>query len=226
MSRKYYEAYDDRYRQVHGQDLQWFSDAPSPIVVETIDGFDLSPKARFLEIGCGEGRDAYPLLRKGFDLLATDISPEAIAFCRRKFPDFASHFQVLDCVAGSLERQFDFIYGVAVLHMLVSDEDRNAFYRFIFEHLTSKGIALICTMGDGSFARQTDVRTAFNVGERIHEASGKTVQIAGTSCRIVTFQTFEEELAQNRLHVLKKGITAVEPDFPQMMYAVVKRRNT
>lgn len=222
MSRKYYEAYDDRYQQIHEQNLQWFSETASPIVAETIRAFALSPQAKLLEIGCGEGRDAYPLLSRGFDLLATDISPEAIAFCKGKFPQFASRFQIADCVAGRLDGQFDFVYAVAVLHMLVSDEDRNAFYRFIRGHLAPEGIALICTMGDGTFQRQTDIRRAFDLHERIHEPSGKTVQIAGTSCRIVNFQTFEAELAQNGLDIIKKGITAVEPDFPQMMFAVVK----
>lgn len=224
MSRKYYEAYDDRYQQIHKQNLQWFSEAPSPIVVETIRAFDLTPQAKLLEIGCGEGRDAYPLLTQGFDLLATDISPEAIAFCQRKFPEYASHFQVADCVAGTLDGQFDFVYAVAVLHMLVSEEDRNGFYCFIRTHLTRDGIALICTMGDGTFERQTDIRTAFDLCERIHEPSGKTVQIAGTSCRIVNFQTFETELAQNSMRVIKKGVTVVEPDFPRMMFAVVQGR--
>ena len=226
MPRKYYEAYDDRYQQVHGQNLQWFSEVPSPIVAETIRAFDLSPQARCLEIGCGEGRDAYPLLAQGVDLLAADVSPEAIGFCRQKFPAFASRFQVADCVAGTLDGQFDFVYAVAVLHMLVSDDDRNAFYRFIREHLLPNGIALICTMGDGTFERQTDVRTAFDLHERIHEASGKAVQIAGTSCRIVNFKTFEAELAQNGFDIIQEGVTAVEPDFPQMMFAVVKSRRS
>lgn len=222
MSRKYYEAYDDRYLQIHEQDLQWFSEVPSPIVMETIRTFDLSPQAKLLEIGCGEGRDAYPLLLQGFDLLATDISSEAIAFCRRKFPEFAFRFQVVDCVAGMLDGRFDFIYAVAVLHMLVSEDDRDAFYRFLRAHLTPDGIALVCTMGDGAFERQSDIRTAFDRHERIHEPSGKKVQIAGTSCRIVNFRTFDAELTKNGLEVIKEGVTAVEPDFPQMMFAVVK----
>lgn len=222
MQRKYYEAYDDRYQQIHKQNLQWFSEIASPIVAETIGAFGLSPRAKLLEIGCGEGRDAYPLLTRGFDLLATDISPEAIAFCRRKFPEFASRFQVVDCVAGMLDGQFDFVFAVAVLHMLVSEDDRNAFYRFIRGHLAPDGIALICTMGDGTFERQTDIRTAFDLHQRIHQPSGKAVQIAGTSCRIVNFRTFEAELAKNGLAIIREGVTAVEPDFPQMMFAIVR----
>ncbi len=221
---KYYAAYDDRYRQVHEQNLQWFDKNPSPVVSEIICEFSVSHQHRLLEIGCGEGRDAYPLLKQGFDLLATDVSPEAIAFCRKKMPDYAERFQILDCVTERLSDTYDFIYAVAVVHMLVPDADRNAFYDFIRRHLKSNGIALICTTGDGSIECQTDIRTAFDIQNRIHEQSGKAVQIASTSCRMVNFQTFENELEQNGLVVIKQGITAIEPDFPQMMFAVVKVR--
>lgn len=223
MERKYYEAYDARYRQVHAQKLQWFYENASPVVAETIHEYAILLRHKLLEIGCGEGRDAFALLQRGYDLLATDVSSEAIAFCRKRLPDHAERFQVLDCVAGELDSTFDFIYAVAVVHMLVPDEDRNAFYGFIRKHLKPTGIALICTMGDGSLERQTDIRTAFEIQERVHEQTGKALQIASTSCRMVSFQTFDEELARNGLSVIKQGITAIEPDFSQMMYAVVRR---
>ena len=222
--KKYYEAYDDRYKQIHEQDLQWSSEMPSKIVTETIQSVSLSTNSKILEIGCGEGRDAYPLLTQGFDVLATDVSCEAVNYCKKKFPEFSEHFQVVDCVTEKLGKKFDLIYAVAVIHMLVSDNDRNAFYSFIREHLTSDGLALICTMGDGSFERQTDIHTAFDIMERIHGETGKTVHIANTSCRIVNFATFEKEIVRNGLEIIKQGITAVEPDFPQMMFAVVKSK--
>ena len=222
--KKYYEAYDDRYKQIHEQNLQWSSEMPSKIVVETIQSISLPNNSKILEIGCGEGRDAYLLLTQGFDVLATDVSCEAVNYCKKKFPNYSEHFQVVDCVTEKLGKKFDFIYAVAVIHMLVLDNDRNAFYRFIREHLNSNGIALICTMGDGSFERQTDIGTAFDIMERTHGETGKTVQIANTSCRIVSFDTFEKELASCGLEIIKQGITAVEPDFPQMMFAVVKSK--
>lgn len=223
MERKYYEAYDDRYRQVHGQELQWFADEPSPIVAETVEKYGISTAHRLLELGCGEGRDSFYLLSRGYDLLATDISGEAIEFCRGRWPQYAQRFQVLDCVAGELDAEYDFIYAVAVIHMLVPDRDRAAFYTFVREHLAPGGIALICTMGDGTLERSTDIGTAFEVSERVHEGTGKAVSVAGTSCRIVSFETFDKELTENGLAIIDRGITAVEPDFPQMMYAVVSR---
>lgn len=221
--RPYYEAYDDRYRQIHEANLQWFMDGPSPIVSQVMAQFGINPTERILEIGCGEGRDARFLLEQGFDVLATDVSAEAIRYARKQVPQHAHRFQVLDCIHGTLDAKFDLIYAVAVIHMLVPDSDRNGFCSFIREHLSENGIALICTMGDGEFERQSDIRTAFDLQERQHEQTGKTVHIAGTSCRVVNFQTFEEELSHNGLALLKRGITSIEPDFPQMMYAVVKK---
>ena len=222
LERKYYEAYDDRYRQIHQVNLKWFADTPSPIVGEIIHSYGITGK--MLEIGCGEGRDAQFLLRNGFDLLATDVSPEAIGFCRKAFPDYSERFQVLDCITGSLQERFDFIYAVAVLHMLVEREDREGFYRFIRIHLKAQGYALICTMGDGEMEHSSDISSAFALEERIHEPSGKSIRIASTSYRAVSFDTFEKELRDNGLSVVQMGLTDIEPDYWKMMYAVVMRR--
>lgn len=224
MEREYYEAYDDRYSQVHEKGLRWFSDAPSRIVGEVMEEFAIARTAKILEVGCGEGRDAFFLLEKGWDLLATDISPAAIRFCREHSPQWADRFRVLDCIREELAERFDFIYGVAVLHMLVREEDRRGFCRFIARQLAEEGLALICTMGDGTFEVCSDIRNAFALQRRTHEQTGQDMLVAGTSCRVVRWDTFLGELEQNGLAVLRHGITAVEPDFPEMMYAVVKRK--
>lgn len=221
--KKYYEAYDDRYRQVHRENLQWFADDPSPIVSEVMERFLISKGAKILEVGCGEGRDAGALMHQGHDVLATDVSPAAIFYARKRFPSFAEGFQVLDCLKEHLDEKFDFLFAIAVIHMLVPQEDRDGFYRFIREHLKADGLALIGTMGDGQIERQSDVTTAFDCQERIHEQSGKKVRIAGTSCRMVSWNHFLKEIQRNGLMVVESGMTAVEPDFPMMMYAVVKK---
>ena len=224
MERKYYEAYDDRYRQIHSQNLQWFHDDPTPIVMETIHKFNIRQAQTILELGCGEGRDACLLLKKGYSLLATDISPAAISYAQKKWPEFADHFSVLDCLGGVMAGKYDFIYAVAVIHMLVEDLDRDQFYTFIREHLNPNGIALICTMGDGKTERQTDISTAFELQNRTHEQTGKEVQIASTSCRMVSFETLHAELKRNCLEILKEGITAAHPDFSELMYVIVRKQ--
>lgn len=223
LERKYYEAYDDRYRQVHNESLQWFSDERSEIVMEVISEFQLQKSMKMLEIGCGEGRDAKFLMEQGYNLLATDVSEEAVSYCKKRYPWGAEHFQKLDCIKDKLDENFDFIYAVAVIHMLVLDEDRNAFYQFIKEHLKDSGIALICTMGDGEFERKSDINTAFELQKRIHEESGRTLMLAGTSCRMVNFESFERELKSNGLEIVKQGTTKIENVFSHMMYAIVRK---
>ena len=223
MDRKYYEAYDDRYRQVHGENLQWFADEPSPIVGEVMARFSIPKNARILEIGCGEGRDGGALMARGYDVLATDVSPAAIAYARKRFPAYGERFQVLDCLKESLDEKFDFLYAVAVVHMLVHQEDRDGFYRFLRAHLKDDGLALIGTMGDGRMERESDPASAFERQERIHEPTGKKISIAGTSCRVVPWDHFREELQRNGLEIVESGMTAIEPDFPVMMYAVVTK---
>ena len=221
--RKYYEAYDDRYRQVHKRKLRWASSAPSAIVGQMLTKYGLSTDAQILELGCGEGRDAVHLLRRGYQVTATDVSPEAIRYCREMHSAFAQNFRILDCVAGVLNTAYDFIYSVAVVHMLVLDADRGAFYRFIRKHLKEKGMALICTMGDGTMVRKSDISTAFALQTRTHSETGEKLQLAGTSCRMVDWESFLREIRENGLNVMEHGLTAVEPDFPVMMYAVVKK---
>lgn len=222
--RKYYEAYDERYRQIHELDLKWFMEGPSEIVLETMESFGIGKESRILELGCGEGRDANFLLRQGYQVLATDVSSEAVAYCRKHMAGYEESFRFLDCVKERMDEKFDFIYAVAVVHMLVEDEDRAGFYGFYREQLKENGIGLICTMGDGEMERKSDVATAFDLQERVHEQSGKRVCIAGTSYRAVSFDTFRYELEENGLEILQEGFTDVQPDYWKMMYAVVRRK--
>lgn len=46
--RKYYEAYDDRYRQVHSKSLQWFAEMPSEIISQVMAEFDVRPTDKIL----------------------------------------------------------------------------------------------------------------------------------------------------------------------------------
>ena len=220
MAPKYYEAYEERYKAIHQRGFSWSSSERTPIVLELLHKYGIGHDMPILEIGCGEGRDAKSVLEQGFSLLATDISSEAIGYCQSILPQHKEHFQILDCLSGVLNEKFDFIYAVAVVHMLVLDRDRDGFYQFIRKHLTTDGIALICTMGDGNTEIESDITQAFTPQLRDHESGA--ILVAGTSCRMVSFDTFKSELQRNGLHILESGITSSLPDFNNLMYAVVK----
>ena len=217
--KQYYEAYEDRYQTIHALGHSWSSDRPTPIVAETLARYGVPKTASILELGCGEGRDAIPLLRSGWDLLATDLSPEAVRWCRRQAPEYAERFRVLDCLGGELPGRYRFIYAVAVLHMLVRDGDRARFFGFLRAHLAEDGIALVCTMGDGQRESRSDPAKAFDPAEREHPAGPVTV--AATSCRTVSFETLEREIKEAGLRILETGLTEAPPDFDCLMYAVM-----
>lgn len=220
--RNYYEAYDQRYQQVHARGLEWFGGHHTPIVAQMLEKYGDGVSTPMLEIGCGEGNDAAHLLEKGYGVLATDVSPAAVDFCRKKYPQWAERFRTLDCLKDKLVDRFGFIYAVAVLHMLVLDEDRQGMLHFIQEHLTEGGAGLIVVMGDGELQRATDISTAFDLQERTHQQSGQKMMLASTSCRIVTRDEFREEIERAGLAIAEMGDTSWD-DTPFAMYAVVKR---
>lgn len=98
---KYYQAYDKRYQQIHNLKLQWSSDVVTPILQELTVQFGIRKTDKILEIGCGEGRDALWLLEQGYDILATDVSKEAISYCKRRTLNFPIYFPVR-CMWGTL----------------------------------------------------------------------------------------------------------------------------
>lgn len=107
-NRKYYAAYNERYKTAHAQGVSWSSNVSTPIVMEVIEKYNINRSQRLLEIGCGEGRDARTVLERGFQLTATDISGEAIAYCKQKMPEYAGQFKVLDCLSGRAGRKIRF----------------------------------------------------------------------------------------------------------------------
>ena len=218
---KYYEAYEERYKTIHQKGYSWSSDKATPIVLEIINKYSIKKEDHILEIGCGEGRDANELLSAGFNLLATDISREAIKYCQSINPTYTSRFKVFDCLNGIDEHKYSFIYAIALIHMLVLDEDRNKLYQFIYNHLLDNGVALICSMGDGEFEYVSNINEAFDIQTREH--SSGNVEVAATSCRMVSFKTMEKEIINNKLKIIEKGITASLPDFNSLMYVVIKK---
>jgi cyclopropane fatty-acyl-phospholipid synthase-like methyltransferase len=221
--KEYYEAYDDRYKQVHAQSLRWFSNKNSKIVDDIIQKYNIQKTMNILEIGCGEGRDSIHLLENGYNLLASDISLAAISYCKKNYLNYKDSFIVLNCLVDRMDKKYDFIFAIAVLHMLVLDKDRNAFFQFINEHLNETGIALVCTMGDGNEESTSDISKAFNLQLRKHEETGKELNIAGTSCRKVNFTTINNEIVANNLVSIESGITSILPDFPTTMFTIIKK---
>ena len=77
--------------------------------------------------------------------------------------------------------------------------------------------------GQGTEEWRTDASQAFDLPKRVHHPSGREVRVATTSCRTVSFETLKAEIQAGSLLLLESGMTSIIPDFPTIMYAVVKR---
>lgn len=221
----YYKAYEKRYQQVYKYNYLWSSKEPTSDVLKTIISNKIPLSARILEIGCGEGRDAIFLLNNNYNILALDYSHTVIEKCKElsnyKYND---SFRQFDIINDELDEKFIFIYSIAVIHMFVNKEHRNKFYNFIYNHLEDNGSALIMTMGNGIDEYKTDINTSFDDVKRTIINSNKKINVATTSCNIVNWKTFEEEILNNNLIIKRKWISNDVPEFNPMMCVIISKR--
>ena len=129
---------------------------------------------------------------------------------------------VLDC--DTFKDRFNFIYSIACLHMLVLDDDRKKYFDFIHNHLKNNGYALVLTMGDGIKESSSDINKAWEDTERVHQKTNEIINVATTSCRIVNFETLEQEIKDSNLLIIEKGITQIIPNFPEIMYVLINNK--
>lgn len=224
--RKYYEAYEDRYKKIHTEEkISWADETPSKIILEILLKYGANKNSRILEIGCGEGQNAIYLLLNGLNVIATDVSPEAISWCKAQCKQNAiddKNFFVLDALNNNLREKYDFIYTISTLHMLVKDEDRHKFLKFICSRLKDNGKSVITIMGDGKNERNDcDITKSFDLTQR--EFKGKQVNVATTSCRIVNWGTFLSELESSGLAIVEKFNTSEISGFNNSMLVIVKK---
>ena len=108
--------------------------------------------------------------------------------------------------------------------MLVLDTDRKKYFDFINKHLDDNGFALILTMGNGKMESSSNINNAWEDIDRIHQSTGEKINVATTSCRIVNFETLKKETNNSNLLIIEMGITQIIPNFPEIMYIVVKTK--
>lgn len=223
---EYYKAYDNRYRIYHQQKGNaWAGDLPSKELKDVLIKYNANKNSAILEIGCGEGQNALYLLKEGFNVEASDVSPEAINWCKQKANNkkFENNFFVLDILDNNLTKKYDFILSISTLHMLVSDAHRKSFFDFIASHLNKNGVAIITSMGDGCFEKNdTDITKSFDLVER-DNGTGK-VLVPQTSCRIVNWEKLKSEIENSELAIIENYISKTISGFDNSMVAIIEKQ--
>lgn len=72
-----------------------------------VDVLALTPGMRVLDAGCGPGRHALELARRGFEVVGVDTSPEFVALARGAAGDLTVEFHELDVRRLPFDTEFD-----------------------------------------------------------------------------------------------------------------------
>ena len=99
--------------------VPWADLAPNPHVVEWLER-EAPPPGRALDIGCGLGDTAEDLARRGFEVVAFDVSASAIDAARRRFPESRVDYRVADLLRlpADFAGAFDLVIECYTLQVL------------------------------------------------------------------------------------------------------------
>ncbi len=118
--------FEQLYTQAQGseQAIHWADMTVNPNLLGWLDRRNMRGTGRrAIVVGCGLGDDAEELARRGFEVVAFDIAPTAIAWCRQRFPQSPVEYVVADVFAPPLGWQgsFDFILEAYTLQVLPAE---------------------------------------------------------------------------------------------------------
>jgi SAM-dependent methyltransferase len=106
----------DRFTHDYEYD-RWLADIEAVVVSHGLRG------ARLLDVGCGTGKSFMPLLKRGYDVTACDISPAMVEQARAVAGENA-HVEVADARALPDMGRFDLVTCIDdTLNYLLSDEE-------------------------------------------------------------------------------------------------------
>jgi SAM-dependent methyltransferase len=132
-----------------GTTIPWADQLPNPHMISWLvdSGMDLHGMPA-LKVGCGLGDDAEYLASRGAVVTAFDISPTAIAWCRRRFPDTKVRYVVADLFAPPpfWDLAFGFVVEAYTLQVLSSRIRRAAMQR-ISRFVAPGGTLLVICRG-------------------------------------------------------------------------------
>jgi 2-polyprenyl-3-methyl-5-hydroxy-6-metoxy-1,4-benzoquinol methylase len=115
--------FDTVYATANGnaQSIPWADLQPHPLALSWLEAHNIEGTGkRALVVGCGLGDDAEELARRGFQVTAFDVSPNAIAWCKERFPTSSVEYQGADLFATPEQwrQAFDFVLEIYTVQAL------------------------------------------------------------------------------------------------------------
>jgi len=134
-SARYWDAV---YRHQPPERLKWHREE---VDAELLAALDALPKGRLLDLGTGLGTVAAYAARRGFHVIATDVSRRALELAQKRYPADRVEWLEDDAVASRLFTPFDVAIDRGLLHLL--PPDRRADYLRELSRLIKPGGVLL-----------------------------------------------------------------------------------
>ncbi|WP_189477530.1 class I SAM-dependent methyltransferase [Halioglobus pacificus] len=107
-----------------------------------LDSLGVASGGKALDLGCGIGMMAPPIIERGLEYVGVDVSPTAIEIASSSHPN--GNFQCSDLTTLALRgTRFDIILERTVFIHLVSNQKFRAAVRVVSDHLSDSGVFLI-----------------------------------------------------------------------------------
>ena len=119
-----YSKWKEAYEGVRPEDLPWFSATPDPDLSASLERFGAKPGLA-LDLGSGPGIHAIALAKRGWKVIAFDISPGAIRMASQFAEEAGVKIDFRNANVLSFQPRscsFDLVHDRGFLHMLESRE--------------------------------------------------------------------------------------------------------
>lgn len=132
-----FASWDALYQGQPESEMPWFYDGLDPDFAQALEEYRLT-SGQLLDLGCGAGTQAIALVRRGFQVTATDISPTAVQNAGQlaEQQGVPVTFVRDNILSSAITAQFDIVFDRGVFH-LFDPEERPQYCRQLSAWLTS-----------------------------------------------------------------------------------------
>lgn len=177
-------------------------------IVQLFTSHGVGPGSRLLDAGCGTGRYALALARRGYQVTGVDASPDLLLEAQRKVADeeLPLTFERGELLSLAARAAFDGILCRGVLNDLLDDASRQEVFRIFARALRPAGVLLL------------DVREWQATAQRYRREPRFTKQVE-TERGTLTFQSLTRLSPETRTlriaerHQLQQGEELITADY-------------
>ena len=111
----------------NSQDITtYFANKPAdPRIEDFLNGYQITPQKRALDLGCGGGRHSELLAKRGFTVASIDVNPEMLATTKERLVRVGLKAEIREGSISHIPYQdaaFDIVVTTGVLHQAKSTE--------------------------------------------------------------------------------------------------------